>query len=281
MCFLVLLFDTREPRHGMSSAGSKGRKGQLAAAAARARLMRAAEFDDLMDGIIANYKKLPAIPDIHGRLPGQKKENKKVVVHLPPLDPVRFPQLYNPEPNGLSIDPYDTKNRRKHLVEEEDDTAEKSVSERLAAALRANAARVLDLFRQWDENGDGEVSREEFMQAFAEEDRLMTGLSVSMQEATLLFDEWDTDGSGTISFQELKKCLKKKRKPTEPARRVRHGGVRLKPIPQGSTDGVGDAAAPAAPAAAAPAAAAPPPESAHLLEPEREPEPEPEAQPPE
>ena len=108
-----------------------------------------------------------------------------------------------------------------------------------------------------------------------------TGLSVSMQEATLLFDEWDTDGSGTISFQELKKCLKKKRKPTEPARRVRHGGVRLKPIPQGSTDGVGDAAAPAAPAAAAPAAAAPPPESAHLLEPEREPEPEPEAQPPE
>ena len=264
----------------MSSAGSKGRKGQLAAAAARARLMRAAEFDGLMDGIIANYKKLPAIPDIHGRLPGQKKESKKVVVHLPPLDPVRFPKLYNPEPNGLSIDPYDTNKRRKQLVEGEDDTAEKSVSERLAAALRANAARVLDLFRQWDENGDGEVSREEFTQSFAEEDRLMTGLSVSMQEAALLFDEWDADGSGTISFQELKKCLKKKRKPTEPARRARHGGVRLQPIPLASTDGVGDTGAPAAAAAAA-AAAAPPPESARALEPEREREPEPEAQPPE
>ena len=34
----------------------------------------------------------------------------------------------------------------------------KPVSEQLAAALRKNATRVLDLFRSWDTDGDGEVS---------------------------------------------------------------------------------------------------------------------------
>ena len=35
----------------------------------------------------------------------------------------------------------------------------------LASALRSQSARVLDLFRDWDTDGDGEVSRKEFHKA--------------------------------------------------------------------------------------------------------------------
>ena len=41
----------------------------------------------------------------------------------------------------------------------------KPISEQLAAALKTNSARVLDLFRDWDADGDGEVSRAEFRRA--------------------------------------------------------------------------------------------------------------------
>ena len=60
------------------------------------------------------------------------------------------------------------------------------VTEQLAAALRASSARVLDLFREWDANGDGEVSREEFHKAVA-----ALGLQVPKKEIDSLFNEWD------------------------------------------------------------------------------------------
>ena len=39
------------------------------------------------------------------------------------------------------------------------------ISEQLAVALRQNSTRVIDLFREWDTDGDGEVSRAEFHKA--------------------------------------------------------------------------------------------------------------------
>ena len=35
------------------------------------------------------------------------------------------------------------------------------IAEQLASALRANSARVLDLFRSWDADGDGQVNTSE------------------------------------------------------------------------------------------------------------------------
>ena len=43
-----------------------------------------------------------------------------------------------------------------------DEQSDKSVGQQLKDALRANAGRVIDLFREWDTDGDGEVSRKEF-----------------------------------------------------------------------------------------------------------------------
>ena len=36
------------------------------------------------------------------------------------------------------------------------------ISQQIGAALRENSMRVLDLFRDWDTDGDGELSFEEF-----------------------------------------------------------------------------------------------------------------------
>ena len=40
-----------------------------------------------------------------------------------------------------------------------------SVAEQIGNALRENGARIMDLFREWDTDNDGEVSRDEFHKA--------------------------------------------------------------------------------------------------------------------
>ena len=37
-----------------------------------------------------------------------------------------------------------------------------AVGDQIATALRSNAGRVMDLLREWDVDGDGEISRKEF-----------------------------------------------------------------------------------------------------------------------
>ena len=76
------------------------------------------------------------------------------------------------------------------------------ISVQLGNALRKNAGKVLDLFRDWDADGDGEVSRKEFHEAMA-----ALGLEVPEAEIDKLFSEWDSDGGGALEFGELKKIL--------------------------------------------------------------------------
>ena len=76
------------------------------------------------------------------------------------------------------------------------------MSDQLADALKSQATRVMDLFRSWDRDGDGEVSKAEFHKAIP-----ALGLTVPKADVDALFSQWDTDGGGALNYKELKKIL--------------------------------------------------------------------------
>ena len=66
-----------------------------------------------------------------------------------------------------------------------------------------DGSRSLDLFRQWDADGDGTVSRQEFVKGM-----LGMGVEGSRKDFEALFDMWDHDGGGSLDSKELHKALK-------------------------------------------------------------------------
>ena len=80
-----------------------------------------------------------------------------------------------------------------------------NVQEQLRDILTANAVRVIDLFRDWDDDGDGTVSKREFRKAMQ-----TLGLNVPREDVDALFDSFDPDGGGAIDYAELNKALKRR-----------------------------------------------------------------------
>ena len=80
---------------------------------------------------------------------------------------------------------------------------DRPLGEQLRESLTRHAVRVLDLFRDWDTNGDGEISRKEFQQAMPK-----LGYDLPVQAINEVFDAYDLDKSGVIDFKELQKMLK-------------------------------------------------------------------------
>jgi hypothetical protein len=76
------------------------------------------------------------------------------------------------------------------------------MSDQLADVLKSQSTRVMDLFRSWDRDGDGEVSKAEFENAFP-----ALGIDVPKQDVYELFNLWDSDGGGKLNYKELKKIL--------------------------------------------------------------------------
>ena len=95
-------------------------------------------------------------------------------------------------------------------------------------ALAANAGRVIDLFREWDTDGDGEVSKQELRRAIA-----ALGLDVPDEDADALFDTFDPDGSGSIEYAELKKALKRRAAPPAPPLQARPARSPTRPVAEG------------------------------------------------
>lgn len=85
-----------------------------------------------------------------------------------------------PNPNALGI-------TLKRDLTRKDTLGSQRILEGLQAGLLASNSRVLDLFRSWDTDGDGRVSREEFHAAF----RAMA----SDHPARLIDDCFDTFGA--------------------------------------------------------------------------------------
>ena len=77
------------------------------------------------------------------------------------------------------------------------------MQEQLRRVLTTNAVRVIDLFREWDEDASGTVSKKEFRKAMP-----MLGLDVPAEDVDALFDSWDPDGSGMLELKELTRVLK-------------------------------------------------------------------------
>ena len=79
------------------------------------------------------------------------------------------------------------------------------ISVQLRDALAANAVRVCDLFREWDLDGNGCVTKVEFRNAMP-----LLGLkNVPKKEIDAVFDSLDTDGGGQLEMKELERQLRR------------------------------------------------------------------------
>lgn len=99
-------------------------------------------------------------------------------------------------------DLYSTRGRALKLVKLQNEPG-LSVITQLRQALGANFGRVVDLFRDLDEDGNGSVSRSEFRSVLP-----MLGLQVHREDADAFFDTLDTDRSGGIDYDELHNKLR-------------------------------------------------------------------------
>ena len=65
------------------------------------------------------------------------------------------------------------------------------VDEQIRDYLSKKGVRVIELFRQWDDDGTGKIEKKEFRRGMKE-----LGLTVSKKQLDQLFDSWDPDKSG-------------------------------------------------------------------------------------
>ena len=86
-----------------------------------------------------------------------------------------------------------------------DEDSDKPIQDQLRDVLVNNAVRVIDLFKEWDEDGDGTVSKKEFRRAMP-----MLKFEAPRKAIDALFDSWDPDGSGYIEYKELNNLLKRR-----------------------------------------------------------------------
>ena len=78
-----------------------------------------------------------------------------------------------------------------------------SVPDQLKAILNRLSVKLLDLFRDWDRNGDGLIDAKEFRYAVA-----ALGYDASREDLDVLFNELDADGNGTLEYDEFKSAIR-------------------------------------------------------------------------
>jgi len=78
-----------------------------------------------------------------------------------------------------------------------------SMAEQLCDALVQIGGRVIDLFKEWDEDRDGNISKKEFRRAMS-----LLGTGATKTQIEEVFDWFDIDRSGVISLKELERILR-------------------------------------------------------------------------
>jgi len=87
-----------------------------------------------------------------------------------------------------------------------------TVAEQLRKVLFENAVRVIDLFRDWDDDGNGLIDKKEFRKGVA-----ALGYIAPKADINAIFDDINKDKSGQLEYSELNKALRS------------GGGVKLDP----------------------------------------------------
>ena len=83
-----------------------------------------------------------------------------------------------------------------------------SIEDQLREVLTTHSVKLIDLFREWDDNGDGALDKKEMRQAIA-----ALGYEAPRKVIDKFFDSIDDDENGWIEFGELKAALAKRPKP--------------------------------------------------------------------
>jgi Ca2+-binding EF-hand superfamily protein len=84
-------------------------------------------------------------------------------------------------------------------LEPRDDIA---VQEQLLGLLKEHSVKLIDLFRQWDHDGNGGISFDEFREGFA-----ALGSLAPARELKAVFKSMDTDNDNFVEFEEFKVAL--------------------------------------------------------------------------
>ena len=74
--------------------------------------------------------------------------------------------------------------------------------ELLKKAIAANSTRIETLLQEWDENGDGNIDRDEWRKAL-----IAIGIKTSPKNIDALFEQFDDEGNGEISMDKLRVAL--------------------------------------------------------------------------
>jgi len=190
--------EARGLREALSVAAQEGARGKREAGHAKERAARAeAELGTALEDRAALAKELNRALEEALDL---ESELQTVRMGLPKAS---TPPIATPTPARSPSPKKKTKTSVLGNLDLDESQGALPVSEQISKALQANAVRVLDLFREWDTDGDGDVSRKEFHKAMP-----ALGLDVPKEAVDALFDQWDSDGGGSISYDELRKLLR-------------------------------------------------------------------------